>query len=47
MINPVTNTITFRPINVARWLIWGSFALVLLVLPLLSLLSLQNNKRER
>ena len=35
MINPVTNTISFKPINVARWIIWGSFALVLLVLPLM------------
>jgi len=31
----MTNTLTFKPINVARWIIWGSFALVLLVLPLL------------
>ncbi len=31
----MTNTISFKPINVARWIIWSGFALVLVVLPLL------------
>jgi branched-chain amino acid transport system permease protein len=27
-------TITFRPVNVGRWIVWGAFALVLLLAPL-------------
>jgi branched-chain amino acid transport system permease protein len=30
---PAGKTLTFRPINLGRWLVWGGFALLLLVAP--------------
>ena len=35
-LNSVTTpatTLSFKPINLARWIIWGGFALILIVLP--------------
>ncbi len=29
----MTNTVNYKPLNVARWLIWGGFALLLVVAP--------------
>src|SRR5690349_13074933 len=29
-----TNSYVFKPLNIGRWIVWGAFALLLLVMPL-------------
>ncbi len=31
----MTNTITYKPVNLGRWLVWGAFAVILIVAPLI------------
>ncbi|HJV84057.1 MAG TPA: branched-chain amino acid ABC transporter permease [Noviherbaspirillum sp.] len=31
----MTNTLTYKPANVGRWLVWGAFAVILIVAPLI------------
>ena len=31
----MTNSMTYKPINLGRWIIWGMFALILIISPLI------------
>ncbi|MEC4723898.1 branched-chain amino acid ABC transporter permease, partial [Noviherbaspirillum sp. CPCC 100848] len=31
----IKNTMTYKPLNLARWIIWGLFAVILIVAPLI------------